>query len=137
MCKWLRRIGLWRGMAFGVALLALWDGTGYFARGNLIAHGPSLAFLRTFPLGGMKLHGAVMILLAIAIIYVIRDKGTPARIVMLVVFCYSVAFSCALVWGWHISHEVTWSAPSKWFFVAWVAVWLAATADHSNIQSRH
>jgi hypothetical protein len=126
--QFIQEIGLWRGIAWGVAGVAVWDGAGFFVRGNSIAQGPSLEVLRNVPFG-LHLHGFIMLVLASAIIYSSHDRPLMARRVFLVVFAYSVWISAAVISGWIITRQIVWSAPSKWFFIAWVSIILAATPD--------
>lgn len=130
-----QEIGLWRGMAWGIAGVAVWDGTGYFVKGNSVAQGPTQTVLREVPLG-MHLHGFIMLLLASAIIYSSHDRPKMARRTFLVVFAYSVWLSAAMIAGWVLSNQIVWSAPSKWFFVCWVALFLAANPEKMKERER-
>lgn len=130
----LAKFGLWRAMAWGIAVLAIWDGAGYFAKGNSIAQGPGLVVLRDVPFG-LHLHGAIMLILASAIIYSSHDRPEMARITFLCVFAYSIWVSTAVIAGWMVSHHVTWSSPSKWFLIAWISLFLAASTDHMKFRA--
>lgn len=125
------QIGLWRGVAWGIAGVAIWDGAGYFVRGNAIANGPSFEIIRELP-GGMHTHGTIMLLLAVLIIYSSHEKASFSRRVFLVVFAYSIWVSSALIAGWAVSGQVVWSGVSKWFLIAWLALGLAANTVHET-----
>ena len=124
-----REVGLWRGMAWGIMFVAVWDGAGYFSRGNVAAQGDTLTVLKNLP-GGMHTHGAIMLGLALLISYAMHDRPILASRVMLAVFVYSIYISVAIVAGWILSSSVAWSAPSKWFLVAWVSLWLSVTTEN-------
>jgi hypothetical protein len=129
-----RRISLWQATALGIVGVALWDGIGYVSKGNKVAQGPSLAFLRSLP-GGMKTHGWILVGIAVCILYTIH-KPSQVYWALFVAFLYSVYVSCAIFWGWHDAHAVVWSAPSKWFFIAWVSVILMAKAEGQKNRQR-
>lgn len=125
--KW-GALDLWRGSAWGAAGVCMYDGGGYAAEGNRVAQGGSFAALRHIP-GGMHTYGTIMLILAAAVFYTSAKGGQAARVVLLCLFGFSIGIVVALIWGMSISHEVAWSAPSKWFLVAWLSVLLAATSD--------
>lgn len=124
-------IGLWRAMAWAVAGIAIWDGAGFFVRGNVVATPDELAVMRNVP-GGMRTHGIIMLLIACAVIYASSSRSSLARRIFLVAFTYSVWVSFATISGWAVTHRIAWSAPSKWFLIAWITIWLAATSESVN-----
>lgn len=136
----LARLSLWQYMAVGIIGVALWDGSGYLTKGNSIAKSPGLIFLRESIPYGMRAHGLIMLLVAIAIVWVAHDRPVAARRVMIFTMCYAISISCAIVYGWYLSRNmpgggITWSGPSKWFLVAWTAFGLSMNVDHIEKKS--
>jgi hypothetical protein len=127
----LHNYGLWRMLAWGEAGLALIDGAIYFVKGNSYAAGPSYYVLKHMP-WGLHSYGAVMLVLALYVVYSSAKRGALARRVQFAVFVFAVWISVAIVVSWYISQAVSFGALTKWFFIAWVAISLHLTESRER-----
>jgi hypothetical protein len=125
----LRRLNIWQAFAVGIVIVCFWDGVGYAAKGNSVAQGPSLSFLRNSLPFGMHTHGIIMLALGCAVVYTMHDRPRQAYSVMMFTFCYAIGLQAALFYGWYLSGKIVWSAPSKWMLVAWTALVLMFKVD--------
>lgn len=117
----LHRFGLWRGVAVGIAFVCGYDGATLLdGRG-----GEGVAVLRAAP-GGLEAQGVVMLLLAAAILFTVREGGLFARRVLQSVFAYAGWVAAATVASWIKAGHVIWGSPSKWLLIVWLAFLLLA-----------
>lgn len=124
----INRHGLWKGVAWGITIMALIDGSTYAVRGNKVATGPSYAIIREQLPGGLKFYGVIMLAIACLIIYATaRESANFSRKVMLGVFIFSAWMTSLTVAGWIYTHSFAISGLSKWFLILWLSLWLAAT----------
>lgn len=122
--------GLWRGACWGMALVCMIDGSTYFVKGNTVATGPSFHLIRSQP-GGLTLYGACMLFLAALIIYASAEREKYGRRIMLGVFIASFWVCLEITIGMVQANQgFVPGNISKWFFMMWVALWLAGTAEH-------
>lgn len=127
--RFIHHHGLWQGAAWGIAAVALIDGSSYSVKGNKLATGPSYSVLRDQVPGGMKIYGYAMLLIAAFIIYATAShSATFCRRVMLGVFIFSVWMNVLTFAGWIHAGQVGIGGLSKWFLILWLSLWLAATA---------
>lgn len=118
----LHRFGLWRGVAVGIAFVCGYDGSSLLAGHG---GGATTAVLRAAP-GGLEAQGVVMLLLAAAILFTVREGGLFARRVLQGVFAYAGWVAAATVASWIKAGHVIWGSPSKWLLIVWLAFLLLA-----------
>lgn len=129
----MKRQGIWKGVAWGIAAMALLDGSTYSVKGNNVATGPSYAIIREQLPGGLKLYGVAMLFIACLIIYSTASHSIRlTRNVMLGVFFFSVWMTGLTIAGWIYTHSFSISGLSKWFLILWLSLWLAATVPDNG-----
>jgi hypothetical protein len=122
--------GLWKGICWGIAILAMIDGSTYFVKGNNVATGPSFYVLKN-QFGGLRFYGAAMLIIAGLAIYASAVRGRCGRYIMVGIFVFSFWVCLEIAVGlWQANKGFAPGNLSKWFFVMWAAIWLAGTAEH-------
>lgn len=125
--------GLWKGVAWGIAAVALIDGSTYAVRGNRVATGPSYAIIREQLPGGLKFYGFIMLALACIIIYATaKESHSLSRKVMLGVFIFSAWMTGLTIAGWLYTDSFAISGLTKWFLILWLSLWLASTVPQDG-----
>lgn len=109
---------LWLGLAWVLSGWAMWQGITYAVTGNAQVHSPALYVVSHEVPGGMRVHGIVMILLAIAFVYEMKETSRLTNLV-LEVFCgYCVLVAASVVGSWWVTGQITFGAPSFWLAFA-------------------
>ena len=119
--------GLWRGVAWGLGIVAMIDGSFYLVRGNASTVGPSYTILRNIP-GGMHTHGIIILIISASIFYSSAQKGILARRVQYASFVYAVWLMTSTVTGCILAGQFAIGSTTKWALIGWLNLWLALTA---------
>jgi hypothetical protein len=109
---------LWLGIGWVLSAWALWQGISYTAAGNGQVHSPSLYVLAHEVPGGMRTHGIVMICLAVAFIYQLKETSRATKYVLQVFCGYCVLVAISIVGSWWITDQVVFGAPGFWLAFA-------------------
>lgn len=133
---WMNRRGLWRGVTWGIAASAIFDGAIALFYGNQPFSGPSYSLLSQWP--GMRVVGGLMVLIGLGMLFLTRDRESKKSLVaIMATFVFSVWIMAETVLGWGHAHRVGAGTLSKWFLFFWLSIWLAVTAAGPSTRRGH
>jgi hypothetical protein len=107
----------WVAVGFVLAGVCCVEGAGYLIFGNRIANNPSWYIIKEV-YGGMRVNGAVMLVLGMLLGGFIHGNGWRSRIVLRLFCAYSVLVAASVFGSWWITRQVAFGTPWSWLALA-------------------
>lgn len=111
----------WKAIGYVMACVATVQGAGYLVGGSRVAQTPTWYVVEHI-YGGIRLHGAVMLVLGCTFVVALRSNKVQLIKPVLKLLCgYSVAISVSIFGSWWITHKIVFGSPWWWIAIAAVA----------------
>lgn len=113
---------LWSFVGTTLALVAGWSGIGFIAAGDRAAQGPSYHVIHAIVPGGIRIHGVLLLLLALGMARTVLVRFDAASKWILRCFAgYAFLVGLSFVGSWLLSGDVAWGAPALWLGIGALA----------------
>lgn len=110
---------LWLSFGAIICATATIQGAGYLLGGDAVASSPSWYVMRQVVPGGMRTHGAIMLALALAFSFVMRDNRARCSRYLLQAFSgYAFLVAVSIFGSWWITAKIVFGAPWWWLALA-------------------